>query len=160
MILCRVRSWVHVNQNERQVTAMGRHKAALLLTLGLLMIFTITFPNTVKATTSVYTMTAFTNTSESNMYIYESYNAKHYGLLKGPAYTPPAADLIRDPSIMKHTDGLYYVVYTTNWSGNTVGIASSPDKMNGRLSAILRCLLQPRLPIPGHRNGSKTRTAV
>ncbi|MBU5353959.1 glycoside hydrolase family 43 protein [Paenibacillus barcinonensis] len=105
------------------------NKAALIVTLALLLIFTTLFPSTVKATTSVYTMTAFTNTSESNMYIYESYNATHYGLLKGPAYTPPS-NLIRDPSIMKHTDGLYYVVYTTNWSGNTVGIASSPDKMN------------------------------
>ncbi|MBB6024315.1 hypothetical protein HNR77_005423 [Paenibacillus sp. JGP012] len=105
------------------------NKAALIVTLALLLIFTTLFPSTVKATTSVYTMTAFTNTSESNMYIYESYNETHYGLLKGPAYTPPS-NLIRDPSIMKHTDGLYYVVYTTNWSGNTVGIASSPDKMN------------------------------
>ncbi|MDM5276216.1 glycoside hydrolase family 43 protein [Paenibacillus silvae] len=105
------------------------NKAALIVTLALLLIFTTLFPSTVKATTSVYTMTAFTNTSESNMYIYESYNATHFGLLKGPAYTPPS-NLIRDPSIMKHTDGLYYVVYTTNWSGNTVGIASSPDKMN------------------------------
>nr|WP_186323207.1 glycoside hydrolase family 43 protein [Paenibacillus xylanexedens] len=105
------------------------NKAALIVTLALLLIFTTLFPSTVKATTSVYTMTAFTNTSESNMYIYESYNATHYGLLKGPAYTPPS-NLIRDPSIIKHTDGLYYVVYTTNWSGNTVGIASSPDKMN------------------------------
>ncbi|SCX87566.1 Glycosyl hydrolases family 43 [Paenibacillus polysaccharolyticus] len=119
-----------LTKRKRRAQRWGKHRAVLLLTLGLLMIFTITFPITVKATTSVYTMTAFTNTSESNMYIYESYNAKHYGLLKGPAYTPPAADLIRDPSIMKHTDGLYYVVYTTNWSGNTVGIASSPDKMN------------------------------
>ncbi|MCK6075128.1 glycoside hydrolase family 43 protein [Paenibacillus silvae] len=105
------------------------NKAALIVTLALLLIFTTLFPSTVKATTSVYTMTAFTNTSESNMYIYESYNATHYGLVKGPAYTPPS-NLIRDPSIIKHTDGLYYVVYTTNWSGNTVGIASSPDKMN------------------------------
>ncbi|WP_419889656.1 AbfB domain-containing protein [Paenibacillus xylanexedens] len=104
-------------------------KAGMILLLGTLLLLTMLFPNTARAATSVYTISAFTNTSESNMYIYESYNATHYGLLKGPAYTPPA-DLIRDPSIMKHTDGLYYVVYTTNWSGNTIGIASSPDKVN------------------------------
>lgn len=113
-----------------RVQSWGRYKAVPLLMLGLLILYTAAFPGSVQATTSVYTMTAFTNTSESNMYIYESYNAKHYGLLKGPAYTPPGADLIRDPSVMKHSDGLYYVVYTTNWSGHTVGIASSPDKIN------------------------------
>ncbi|CAM5716488.1 hypothetical protein SGLAM104S_05284 [Streptomyces glaucescens] len=31
--------------------------------------------------------------------------------------TPPSA-LIRDPSILKHTDGYYCLTYTTNWTGN------------------------------------------
>ncbi|WP_408892524.1 AbfB domain-containing protein [Paenibacillus taichungensis] len=104
-------------------------KSGMIMLLGALLLFITLFPNTARAATSVYTISAFTNTSESNLYIYESYNATNYGLLKGPAYTPPA-NLIRDPSIMKHTDGLYYVVYTTNWSGNTIGIASSTDKVN------------------------------
>ncbi|MFC4099082.1 glycoside hydrolase family 43 protein [Paenibacillus xanthanilyticus] len=86
-------------------------------------------PATAHAATNVYTMSAFTNASESNLYMYQSYNATNYGLMKGPAYTPPTG-LIRDPSIMKHTDGSYYIVYTTNWSGNTIGIASSPDRLN------------------------------
>ncbi|TYP74513.1 glycoside hydrolase family 43 protein [Paenibacillus methanolicus] len=86
-------------------------------------------PAPAQAATSVYTMSAFTNANESNLYMYQSYNATNYGLMKGPAYTPPTG-LIRDPSIMKHTDGNYYIVYTTNWSGNTIGIASSPDRNN------------------------------
>jgi hypothetical protein len=86
-------------------------------------------PSQVSAATSVYTMSAFTNSSESNMYIYESYNATDFGLKKGPAFTPPT-ELIRDPSIMKHSDGKYYVTYTTNWSGNTIGIASSTNKVD------------------------------
>jgi len=81
-----------------------------------------------KATTR-YTMTAFTNSSESNMYVYESPDALAYTLLKGPAFTPPA-ELIRDPSIIKHTDGYYYIVYTTNWTGNTIGFARSRDRVN------------------------------
>ncbi|WNG51891.1 family 43 glycosylhydrolase [Archangium minus] len=81
------------------------------------------------ATTSVYTMSAFTSSSESNMYVYQSYNGTHYGLMKGPAYTPPSG-LIRDPSILKHTDGMYYVTYTTNWEGNTIGFARSADRVN------------------------------
>ncbi|KJD45784.1 hypothetical protein [Paenibacillus terrae] len=42
-------------------------------------------PNTASAATSVYTISAFTNSSESNLYIYQSYNATNYGLLKGSA---------------------------------------------------------------------------
>ncbi|MDG4819218.1 glycoside hydrolase family 43 protein [Micromonospora sp. WMMD956] len=79
--------------------------------------------------TSRYTMTAFTNSSESNMYVYESADATGYRLLRGPAYTPPTG-LIRDPSIIRHTDGRYYVVYTTNWTGNTIGFATSTDRVN------------------------------
>ncbi|HEU5473417.1 MAG TPA: glycoside hydrolase family 43 protein [Actinophytocola sp.] len=76
-----------------------------------------------------YTMTAFTNSSESNMYVYEAPDATGFRLLRGPAYTPPSG-LIRDPSILRHTDGRYYVVYTTNWTGNTIGFATSTDRVN------------------------------
>ncbi|HEU4325580.1 MAG TPA: glycoside hydrolase family 43 protein [Roseiflexaceae bacterium] len=86
-------------------------------------------PRVAAQTTSRYTMTAFTNSSESNMYVYESLNAANYSLLRGPAFTPPSG-LIRDPSVLKHTDGRYYVVYTTNWTGNTIGFASSSDRVN------------------------------
>jgi len=86
-------------------------------------------PKTHAATSTLYTMTAFTNANESNMYVYQSGDALNYSLLKGPAYTPPSG-LVRDPSIMKHSDGKYYIAYTTNWTGNTFGIASSTDKVN------------------------------
>ncbi|MFI2630938.1 AbfB domain-containing protein [Streptomyces collinus] len=76
-----------------------------------------------------YTMTAFTNGSESNMYVYDSPDATGFTLRKGPAYTPPSG-LIRDPSIFKHADGLYYLTYTTNWTGNTIGFARSTDRVN------------------------------
>ena len=76
-----------------------------------------------------YVMTAFTNSSESNMYVYDSANATDYSLIRANAYTPPSG-LIRDPSVMRHTDGYYYIVYTTNWTGNTIGFARSADHVN------------------------------
>ena len=76
-----------------------------------------------------YLMTAFTNSSESNMYVYDSSNGTDYNLIRANAYTPPSG-LIRDPSVMRHTDGYYYVVYTTNWTGDTIGFARSQDHVN------------------------------
>jgi hypothetical protein len=76
-----------------------------------------------------YLMTAFTNSSESNMYVYDSSDATSYSLIRANAYTPPSG-LIRDPSIMRHTDGYYYIVYTTNWTGDTIGFARSLDHTN------------------------------
>ncbi len=73
-----------------------------------------------------YVMTAFTNSSESNMYVYDSANAANFSLVRANAYTPPSG-LIRDPSVMRHTDGYYYVVYTTGWTGDTIGFARSAD---------------------------------
>ncbi|OLF18488.1 glycoside hydrolase family 43 protein [Actinophytocola xanthii] len=73
-----------------------------------------------------YVMTAFTNSSESNMYVYDSANATNFSLVRANAFTPPSG-LIRDPSVMRHTDGYYYVVYTTGWTGDTIGFARSAD---------------------------------
>ncbi|GIE95665.1 glycoside hydrolase family 43 protein [Paractinoplanes rishiriensis] len=73
-----------------------------------------------------YVMTAFTNSSESNMYVYTSSDATSWNLVRSNAYTPPSG-LVRDPSVLRHTDGYYYLVYTTNWTGNTIGFARSAD---------------------------------
>ncbi|MFI9011059.1 glycoside hydrolase family 43 protein [Actinosynnema sp. NPDC053489] len=73
-----------------------------------------------------YVMTAFTNSSESNMHVYDSANATNFALVRSNAYTPPSG-LIRDPSVLRHTDGYYYIVYTTGWTGNTIGFARSAD---------------------------------
>ena len=108
---------------------------ALLTSVAALLGITTAFAGTAGAAhppggqTTRYTMTAFTNRSESNMYVYDSPDATGFTLRKGPAYTPPSG-LIRDPSIFKHTDGFYYLTYTTNWTGNTIGFARSTDRVN------------------------------
>jgi hypothetical protein len=102
-------------------------------------------PPAAAAPTTRYVFTAFTNSSESNMYVYTSADARTFTLLKGPAYTPPGT-LVRDPSIMKHTDGRYYVVYTTNWEDNKFGIASSADLVNWSFHQHVN------VPVAGVRN--------
>jgi hypothetical protein len=82
--------------------------------------------------TSRYTMSAFTNYNETDMYVYQAPDATGFRLLKGPAYTPPAGKL-RDPSIFRHTDGYYYVAYTPQtWSvsNNYIGLARSADRIS------------------------------
>lgn len=81
------------------------------------------------AGTVQYTMTAFTNSSEADLYVYESADATTFRPLRGPAFRPPTG-LIRDPSIFRHADGNYYIVYTTGWDGNTIGFARSADRVN------------------------------
>jgi hypothetical protein len=102
---------------------------ALLLVSGVAATTLSSVPNASAAPVTRYVFTAFTNSSESNMYVYTSTDARDFSLLRGPAYTPPSG-LIRDPSIMKHTDGRYYVVYTVNWTGTQFGIAASTDLLN------------------------------
>ncbi|MFE5165839.1 glycoside hydrolase family 43 protein [Streptomyces sp. NPDC056697] len=44
-------------------------------------------------------------------------------------YANPLVPRRADPHIVKHTDGYYYIVYTTNWTGNTIGFARSRDRL-------------------------------
>jgi len=85
-----------------------------------------------RAVSAPYVFTAFTSASESNLYVYTSNDGTTFNLLKGPAYTPPSG-LIRDPSVILHTDGRYYIAYTTDWTGTNFAIASSSDLINWSL---------------------------
>ncbi|MEV6279297.1 family 43 glycosylhydrolase [Nocardia sp. NPDC051832] len=96
----------------------------------------------VPATTPAvrYTMVSFTNNSQIDLYVYESVDATTFQLLKASAYRPPGADpatpateptdigpLLRDPSVLRHENGRYYLVYTTGWEGSSLGFACSDD---------------------------------
>lgn len=87
-------------------------------------------PSAHAAAPSLYTMSAFSNSSQSNMYIYQSNDGLNFTRIgTAPTYTPPSG-LIRDPSITRSSNGLYYVAYTDAWSGNSIGLASSPDRIH------------------------------
>lgn len=73
-------------------------------------------------------MVAFSNASDRDMDVYESGDATSFQLVQHSAYRPPSG-LVRDPSIFKNTDGLYYVTYTTA-DGANIGFARSPDRIN------------------------------
>ncbi|KIY72723.1 glycoside hydrolase family 43 protein [Cylindrobasidium torrendii FP15055 ss-10] len=89
-----------------------------------------------RAVNANYLFTAFTSASESNLYVYTSSDATAFSLLKGPAYTP-SSGLIRDPSVILHTDGKYYIAYTTDWTGTNFAIATSSDAQTWSLHATI-----------------------
>lgn len=77
-----------------------------------------------------YTIVAFTNASDATVNVYQADDATDFRLLKASAYTPPA-DRIRDASLFRHTDGYYYLTYTTHaWQdpSTTIGFARSSDR--------------------------------
>ncbi|MBF6174078.1 glycoside hydrolase [Nocardia blacklockiae] len=91
-----------------------------------------------------YTMTAFTNRSQTDMWVFESADATNFSLVAASAYCPPEADragtpaaavtdkrgLCRDPSVFRHVDGAYYLTYTTAWDGDSIGFARSVDRVD------------------------------
>ncbi|KUO14295.1 hypothetical protein AQJ91_47665 [Streptomyces dysideae] len=79
-----------------------------------------------------YTIVSFLKYNDGTVNVYQSDDATDFRLAKSSAYTPPS-NRIRDVSIFKHTDGLYYITYTTHtWQdvSPTVGFARSSDRVN------------------------------
>ncbi|HET9932689.1 MAG TPA: glycoside hydrolase family 43 protein, partial [Polyangiaceae bacterium] len=67
--------------------------------------------------------------ADEKLSIYTSSDGLNFALLSRTGYGGPT-NVLRDPSIMKHTDGKYYIAYTLqSWttSSTSFGIASSTD---------------------------------
>jgi len=67
--------------------------------------------------------------SKQNLSLYTSKNGVDFTLLANTGFAGPT-NVLRDPSIMKHTDGQYYIAYTLkSWTTTSASfaIASSPD---------------------------------
>ncbi len=76
----------------------------------------------------------FDSNGENGVYLSWSTDGRNFSPVNGgaPVFTPPqwpGENLTRDPSIAFH-DGLFHMVWTSDWSGNVFGHASSPDLVN------------------------------
>jgi len=80
----------------------------------------------VKKSERTFLMSAFMATSQNTLSLFSSADGINFTSLGSEVYTP-AKELLRDPSIIRAADGLYYIAYTTNWNGSTFGIAKSAD---------------------------------
>ncbi|WP_329222934.1 glycoside hydrolase family 43 protein [Streptomyces sp. NBC_01485] len=79
-----------------------------------------------------YTIVPFLDSDDGTVNVYQSDDATDFRLVRSAAYAPPS-NRIRDASVFKHTDGSYYVTYTTHtWqdTSTTIGFARSSDRVN------------------------------
>lgn len=92
-------------------------------------------PTQSQASQPTYIFATFTGDGVNDMklQIYISDDAVNYSLYSDTGYGGPAGCSLRDPSIMKHTDGKYYLVFTASPYGKPydyqkiVGLAYSTD---------------------------------
>ncbi len=110
--------------NFRMRSMFSALPVVLLAVIGLL----LSGPGTGAAAGWRYTMVGFSNTSDLYMDVYQSSNGTDFTPLAKPAYRPPTGR-VRDPSIFRHTDGFYYVTYTTV-DGANIGFARSSDRVH------------------------------
>lgn len=96
-----------------------------------LLLFSIVMSCTSKK--DIYLFTSFREPATEGLYLAYSKDGYHWQDLKGPYLKPEigASKIMRDPSIAKGKDGIYHMVWTTDWrGGNGFGYASSKDLIN------------------------------
>lgn len=76
---------------------------------------------------SAFLMASFNRTSDNWLSLFSSIDGATFTSLASDAYRPPAG-LVRDPAIVRHSDGHYYVLYATG--GAELGLTRSADLKN------------------------------
>jgi MYXO-CTERM domain-containing protein len=109
----------------------SRHASGCSSLLGLsIVVAALTAPSVASAATR-YVFATFLgdDASKENLSLYTSKNGVDFTLLANTGFAGPT-NVLRDPSIIKHTDGQYYIAYTLkSWTTTSASfaIASSPD---------------------------------
>jgi hypothetical protein len=109
-------------------------KRLIALFIVLLSVLCITQPQSAVKAATRYIFATFDGdaAAEQKLWIYTSTDALNWTLYSNTGFAGPTGAL-RDPSIIKHTDGKYYIAYTAgHWSVNTTyfNVASSTNLVN------------------------------
>ncbi len=89
-------------------------------------------PPALAATTYIYATFKGDAAADQELWIYTSANGTSFSVFADTNYKGPTG-VLRDPSIIKHTDGKYYIAYTVqSWTTQSThfNIASSSDLKN------------------------------
>jgi hypothetical protein len=121
------------NQRKR-LTGVRRAIGLLpLLLFALTLLLPCFRPSWASAATN-YIFTTFKGdaAADEKLWVYTSFDGISFNLFSNTGYGGPTG-VLRDPSIMKHTDGKYYIAFTVqSWTTSSTyfAIASSADRMN------------------------------
>jgi beta-xylosidase len=81
-----------------------------------------------------YLFSYFTDNGEDGLHLAWSTDGKKWqALAEGRSFLQPKvgeSQLMRDPCITQTPDGTFHMVWTTSWSGRTIGYANSRDLIN------------------------------
>jgi Glycosyl hydrolases family 43. len=81
-----------------------------------------------------YVFSYFTGNGEDGLHLMYSHDGIIWQTLNhGNSLLKPTIGkekLMRDPSIVRDMQGIYHMVWTTGWNGNSIGYASSKDLIN------------------------------
>jgi hypothetical protein len=84
-----------------------------------------------QQTDDVYLFAYFKNNGEDGLHLAYSYDGFKWMTLKNDSsFLKPAVakdKLMRDPCIIRGTDGLFHMVWTVSWNDKGIGYANSPD---------------------------------
>jgi hypothetical protein len=78
----------------------------------------------------IWLFSSFREPATDGLYLAWSEDGYHWNDLEGPYLKPEVGNqkLMRDPSILRGPDGIYHMVWTSSWKGDTgFGYASSKD---------------------------------
>ena len=90
-------------------------------------------PKTCKSEKTAYMFTSFRGNGEDGLHLAYSFDGYKWTDLGGPFLIPQVGEnkLMRDPSVAQGPDGIFHMVWTTDWRNNKgFGYASSRDMIN------------------------------
>src|SRR5436190_15322771 len=94
-------------------------------------IFLLCFGKISAQNNSVYMFSYFNNNGKDGLHLAYSNDGYHWTALNhdSAVLKPMVANdkLMRDPCIIKGTDGLFHMVWTVSWNDKGIGYASSSD---------------------------------
>ncbi len=111
----------------------------------------ILLPHTGIAQKQVYLFSYFINNSRDGLHLAYSYDGlKWTALNNGNSFLTPAVGkdkLMRDPSVWQGPDGTFHMVWTSSWTDQIIGYASSKD--------LITWSEQKAIPVMSHEPTAK-----
>ncbi len=99
-----------------------------------------------QSSDSVYMFSYFKNNGQDGLHLAFSHDGYYWTALKNDSsFLKPTVSkdkLMRDPCIIRGTDGLFHMVWTVSWNQRGIGYASSSDLVNWSEQKFIPVMMQ------------------